>query len=415
MSTGVDNGQTPPSSSATSQPRAAHPQRPEQRPEQPEHPWEQPPERPPAGDRHGPVPPPPPYRPAAAQVPSPQGPFTQPPTAQAPEANWPAPAVPPPAGPPDAVPPPVPPPIPPWPRHEQPYDPGAHHAGHYAGHEPGHHPDHRADHHARPGRSPRAPGARSGAALCLVLGLGLIGTAVAGAAVDRGPRTPAPVADDSAAAFATARQVWRNTPVSTLFPPTVSDRNAGPGGADRAWTRIGVAAPAGCAGAFDPPLSKVLAPAGCVKLLRATYVDSTSTTVTTVGLLVTAAQAPAMRALNERWSAGELGDRTDLLPAAVAFPGTAAARFGGRQRGSWDVQISADLPFVVYAVSGFADGRGVPAPQPAAKATADGATTAPAQAGLGFDADDLASAVDDRLHAAVSAELHPKTNGPEKR
>ncbi|MYS21493.1 hypothetical protein GTW78_15035, partial [Streptomyces sp. SID4948] len=183
-------------------------------------------------------------------------------------------------------------------------------------------------------------------------------------------------------------------PGRPAVPPTYSEKGGGPGGADRSWTRIGVAAPAGCAGAFDPALGTILAPVGCVRLLRATYLDSTSTTVTTVGLLVTAAQGPAMSALNLRWDKDDLGLRTDLIPKAVAFPGTAAATFGDHQRGSWAVQISADLPFVVYAVSGFADGRTVPVPQPAQKADVDGATTATAQAGLGFDATGLASAVE---------------------
>ncbi len=255
---------------------------------------------------------------------------------------------------------------------------------------------------------------RAGAALCLVLGLGLIGGAVAGALINHGPGGEPPVADGSPEAFARARQVWREAPVDQLFPRTLSAKAAGPGGADRAWTRIGVAAPSGCAGAFDPLLARVLAPAGCVKVLRATYVDSTSTTVTTVGLVVTAGDASAMRALNQRWSDEHLGERSDLIPKAVAFAGTPAASFGDPQRGSWDVQVSADLPFVVYGVSGFADGRAVPDRQPADKATASGQTTTPAQAGLGFDATGVASAVDDRLHATVSAELHPSTTGPEK-
>jgi len=245
------------------------------------------------------------------------------------------------------------------------------------------------------------------AAVCLVLGVGLIGGATAGAVINHGPRAEAPIADGSPEAFARARTVWRNVPVDQLFPPTVSQQGAGPGGADRSWSRIGVAAPAGCTGAFDPLLQNVLSPVGCVRLLRATYVDSTSSTVTTVGLLVTSGGAQAMAALNQRWTTQNLGDRADLMPRPLAFPGTPAAGFGDRQRGSWAVQISADLPLVVYAVSGFADGRTVPAPQPADKADAAGATTAPAQAGLGFDATGLASAVDDRLHAAVSALLHP--------
>jgi hypothetical protein len=118
-----------------------------------------------------------------------------------------------------------------------------------------------------------------------------------------------------------------------------------------------------------------------------------------------------MRALNTRWTAERLGERADLIPRPVPFPGTPAASFGPRQRGSWDVQVAADLPFVVYAVSGFADGRTLTA-QPADKATADGSTTVPAQAGLGYDATGLASAVDDRLHTAASALLDPDAGHP---
>ncbi|WP_405579365.1 hypothetical protein [Streptomyces sp. NBC_01190] len=256
--------------------------------------------------------------------------------------------------------------------------------------------------------APSRLGRRVRAALCLVLGLGLIGGATAGAVINHGPREPEPVADRSVAAFATARNIWRNTPVDQLFPPAYTEKAGGPGGADRSWTRIGVARPAGCGGAFDPLLQRVLAPVGCVRLLRATYVDSTSTTVTTVGLLVTAGQAPAMNALNLRWTKEGLGRRADLIPRAVAFPGTPAASFGDHQRGSWDIRISADLPFVVYAVSGFADGRQV-TPQAADKADAAGATTVAAQAGLGFDAVGLAATVGDRLRTAVTAELHPPT------
>ena len=252
----------------------------------------------------------------------------------------------------------------------------------------------------------KGPAARVLAAICLVLGLGLIGGAVAGSAINHRPRQAPPPANGSVEAFAAVREVWRGAPVDTLFPPTVAAKGAGPGGADRSWSRVGVARPGRCTGAFDPLLQQVLAPAGCLRLLRATYVDSTSTTVTTVGLLVTTAESAAMRALNTRWTAQHLGDRTDLIPRPVAFPGTAAASFGRSQRGSWDVQISADLPFAVYAVTGFADGR-VVTPQPADRATRPGATSVPAQAGLGYDATALASAVDDRLHAEVSAMLRP--------
>jgi hypothetical protein len=132
--------------------------------------------------------------------------------------------------------------------------------------------------------------------------------------------------------------------------------------------------------------------------------------VTTVGILVAAGEAPGMSALAKRWTDEHLGTRTDLIPRPVAFPGTAAARFGAAQRGSWDVRVSAKLPFVVYAVSGFADGRAVPQPLPADEAVKSSATSPPAQAGLGVDATGVARSVDERLQAAVDAELHPNAH-----
>ncbi|MEU6342571.1 hypothetical protein ABZ883_16705 [Streptomyces sp. NPDC046977] len=264
----------------------------------------------------------------------------------------------------------------------------------------------------QPAPPPRPPGVAAhaaqarpraaAAALCLVLGLGLLGGAAAGLWINHEPATPAPTAAQiSARQFAQARALWHSTPVDTLFPPVLDGRGAGPGGADRTWTRIGVAPPSGCAEAFDPLLAQVLRPAGCVKLLRATYTDASAGAVTTVGLLVTSAGAPVMRGLHDRWTTQRLGSRADLMPRPVAFPGTVSAGFGDKQRATWTVDIAADLPVVVYAVSGFADGRDTAVPQPVASAVADGATAAPAQAGLGHDAKALADTVGSRARQAA--------------
>jgi hypothetical protein len=251
------------------------------------------------------------------------------------------------------------------------------------------------------------------AAVCLVLGLGLLGGAAAGALINHDPSAPAPTAAEaSASAYGATRDLWHSTPVDTLFPRTVKGRAAGPGGSDRTWIRVGTAPASGCADAFDPLLAKVLAPVGCVRLLRATYTDATSTDVTTVGILVTRADSATMTALHDRWNNEHLGSRSDLMPRPVAFAGTAASGFGDKQRASWTVEVSADLPVVVYAVSGFADGREVTAPEPAASATADGATSPAAQAGLGDTAVALADEVDARVRKAAQAIDAPTTDAP---
>ncbi|WP_234436992.1 hypothetical protein [Streptomyces maremycinicus] len=241
------------------------------------------------------------------------------------------------------------------------------------------------------------------AAACVVLGMGLIGGAVTGSWL---VGDSADAAEHSA--YATAGGLWHNVPVDRLFPPTVDGQGAGPGGADRTWTRIAVAPDGDCAGALDPLLLKVLAPVGCERLLRATYTDATQSYVTTVGLLFTTADEAAMRSLDTRFTREKLAERTDLMPRPYAAKGTVAAAFGDKQRAAWTVSVLTDAPVVVYSVSGWADGRVVDTPQPAAAATAAGATTAPAQAGLGNEAQGLADRVERGLRkTAVTSSEQP--------
>ncbi|MCX4910143.1 hypothetical protein [Streptomyces sp. NBC_00878] len=236
-------------------------------------------------------------------------------------------------------------------------------------------------------------------AACVVLGLGLIGGAVTGSWLsgDSGDGAATP------SAFTTAGELWHSIPVDQLFPPTVDGEGAGPGGADRVWTRIAVAPDSGCEDAFDTLLRKALAPAGCLRLLRATYTDATRSHLTTVGLLFTKADAAVMGTLRTRFKTQGLDRRSDLVPRPYAARGTLAAGFGDAQRASWTVSVVADAPVVVYAVSGFADGRTVPEPQPAEDAMKADATTPPAQAGLGHDARGLADRVERSLRKTVNS------------
>ncbi|MGW4320076.1 hypothetical protein ACWEMW_12870 [Streptomyces sp. NPDC004684] len=254
----------------------------------------------------------------------------------------------------------------------------------------------------------RALGVRVGprtaaVAACVVLGLGLIGGAVTGSWLTGGSGD-----GGAATAFATAGGLWHNVPVDQLFPPTVRGDGAGPGGADRTWTRVAVAPDGDCADAFDPQLRKALASVGCARLLRATYTDATQSYVTTVGLLFTEADAPAMTSLAARFKSEGLARRTDLMPRPYAAKGTVAEHFGDRQRASWTVSVLTEAPVVVYAVSGWADGRTVDAPEPAADAMRAGATTAPAQAGLGHEAQGLA----DRIERGFRKTAAPATEKP---
>lgn len=243
----------------------------------------------------------------------------------------------------------------------------------------------------------RHPARTAVAVTCLVLGLGLMGGAAAGAWWIRDPdATPARTA------YTEAATLWHSTPVDALFPRTLKGDGAGPGGADRVWTRVAVAPDAPCATALQPRLAAALEPAGCMRVLRATYTDATATSVTTIGVAFMDTDAAGMTALHTRFTDGGLAKDADLIPPTLSAPGTVAAGFGDAQRASWHIDVLTEIPVIVYGVSGFADGRPVTDPQPAQEATAKGQTTAPAQAGLGHDARGVADRIEHGLRQAVA-------------
>jgi hypothetical protein len=235
------------------------------------------------------------------------------------------------------------------------------------------------------GYSPRPARRTVAAAACLVLGVGLLGGSAAGTWLG---------SSGEEADFDSARALWHDVPVNELFPPTLKGKGAGPGGADRRWSRVAVAHDSDCRHAFDPLLTKALSPVGCARLVRATYADETSSSVTTVGMLFTRADEAKMRGLRKRFAVQNLTERTDLMPRPYSARGTVSADFGDAQRASWTLRVLSDAPVVVYAVTGFADGRVVSDPQSAAEATERGETSAAAQAGLGHDAQGIADRVE---------------------
>ncbi|MER7949877.1 hypothetical protein ABTY59_21055 [Streptomyces sp. NPDC096079] len=229
-------------------------------------------------------------------------------------------------------------------------------------------------------RERRHPGRTVAVAVCAVLGFGLIGGALAGvwlaAAEQDGPAEPL--------GYVEAKDLWHNAPVDTLFPRTLTGPAAGPGGAARTWTRIVVAPDAPCTPAvLAKGLLATVEPLGCERVLRATYTDATSSSVITVGLVFTRADSATQRTLGPHLTTRLGAD----VPPALAGPGTVAERFGPAQRAAWWLNAPADLPVVVTAVSGFADGRTVDGgPVPADRAMTANRTDATAQSGLGHEA-----------------------------
>ncbi|MET9324500.1 hypothetical protein ABZX75_30725 [Streptomyces sp. NPDC003038] len=217
-----------------------------------------------------------------------------------------------------------------------------------------------------------------GAVLSALLGTGLLAGAGVGTWAEHRAAHRPPAAD---AAYRKAESLWRATPVDHLFPPVLAGPAAGPGGADRTWTRIALAPDADCAAALAPDWQTLLAPTGCTRVLRATYTDATRSSLITAGMVFTPADAPAMAALTGRLTA----------PPAYGF--------ADAQRAAWTASVLPEAPVVVYAVSAFADGRALDDARPAGDLLKKDATGAAAQAGLGHEAKGVA----DRLERAVRA------------
>ncbi|MEU3469680.1 hypothetical protein ABZ716_17430 [Streptomyces sp. NPDC006687] len=227
----------------------------------------------------------------------------------------------------------------------------------------------------------RHPARVTTAALCALLGSALLagGAATTWSQYRAGHR---PLPPD--AAYRTAASLWHTAPADGLLPPVLEDREAGPGGASRTWTRIALAPDADCAAALPADWRAALTATGCTRVLRATYTDSTRSSLITVGLVFTPADARTMDGLRGR------------LPAPPAY------EYADSRRAAWTAGIVAEAPAVVYAVSAFADGRAMDAPVPAEEAARPGATGTVAEAGLGHEAKALAVRVERTLGALAA-------------
>ncbi|QES50957.1 hypothetical protein DEJ50_27090 [Streptomyces venezuelae] len=221
------------------------------------------------------------------------------------------------------------------------------------------------------------------AVLCGVLGLVLVCGAGVAAWQDHRDAARPPSAEEQ---YRRAGTLWHETPVDVLFPPRLDTDGAGPGGADRAWTRIAVAPDADCPAALPADWQQALAGSGCTRVLRATYTDVTRSTLVTVGLVFTPAEAGAE-------AVSGLRDRLPM-PSGLGFD--------AEQRAAWTVSVRSDAPVVVYAVSAFTDGRAVKRPLTAEEAMNPETEGAVARAGLGHAVRAVAGAVEKSLGARVA-------------
>jgi hypothetical protein len=159
---------------------------------------------------------------------------------------------------------------------------------------------------------------------------------------------------------------WQQLAAGQIFPASVpyqlSDTLLQDGtGLSLNALRIGIAPQSGCgAGVTTSTVAAVLRHEGCKAVLRATYVDSTSSYVTTVGVAVLpsdAAAAQAYGSLSQPLLAAA-GNAETSRPAAgilvVRYHGTAAAMY------DYSRQIFGELrrgPYLVMYAVGYADSR----------------------------------------------------------
>jgi hypothetical protein len=151
---------------------------------------------------------------------------------------------------------------------------------------------------------------------------------------------------------------WRALPASAIFPASVSYPPPGSLDDNPSLTlsaqRVGIASQASCTAATDPTAAAVLSRNGCTAVLRATYVDETSSYVVTVGAAVlpgAARAAAAAKAIAADGGPAGLGPTVHT----VRFAGTASASFTNGRRQVSGV-VSAGTYVVLYTV-GYADGR----------------------------------------------------------
>lgn len=198
---------------------------------------------------------------------------------------------------------------------------------------------------------PRRAPARILAAVALVLvalAVSVAGYAVSGSrpAVDEGAGQGSGAATTDVA----ARAVWRSAPADELLAPTLSSEGT------EKYYRLAVDQNESCT-QLPAAFLAALAPAGCVRLIQATYLDSTESVVATVGLVVTGGTAAQRGALEQSWAADAYSHQYAMMPAGYPVRGTLAARFQNPQRIAWMSAVSGSGTYLAFTVAGFVDAR----------------------------------------------------------
>jgi hypothetical protein len=158
---------------------------------------------------------------------------------------------------------------------------------------------------------------------------------------------------------------WRDMPAGQIFPSSVNYSLPvtviqGDQPLALSAVRVAIASQSGCAAAVtDRSAASVLHRTGCETVLRATYIDQTSSFVVTVGVAVLPTAAAAATASTDLAAR----PRPAAQRAAGGLPGgVRTVHFTGLAAGLYDYirQISATMsagPYLVMYAAGYSDGR----------------------------------------------------------
>ncbi|WP_165974937.1 hypothetical protein, partial [Nonomuraea deserti] len=148
-----------------------------------------------------------------------------------------------------------------------------------------------------------------------------------------------------------AKNLWRNLPAETLFPPAIGMRDPDRRGDARGgWTRAAISPETSCGKALAGGLAKEAQERGCQTALRATYVDGTGGTAATVAIVV----FPADDSANDLDAILYEAQREERDYGVRALPAKGVDWTDGARAGSGADSVAT---LFVAVTSGPADGR----------------------------------------------------------
>jgi hypothetical protein len=216
------------------------------------------------------------------------------------------------------------------------------------------------------GEPPRrgARGRRAAALIALALGLAGFAISAAGLASQLLPRTFTVSQQEQIKSWEIAGR-WQQLPAGQIFPASVSYQLS-PSVLEDSTSlslkaiRVGIAPQSGCGTGVTTAAAAVLRRDGCTAVLRATYADSTSSYVMTVGVAVLPSDAAAVKA-HQSLSQLRLTSAGDNSSAGLAA-GVLVVKYHGSAAAMYDYsrQLSEsfpDGPYLVMYAAGYADSR----------------------------------------------------------